>query len=319
MEFFKRKTNIDFLGIRKITAIISIVLIVSSFGFIFVKGLNWGLDFTGGYQIQVAYPHEASLKAIKKELIASGFSKAEVITFGSAKEVMIRLLPDETMNQKDNHFVSAEGQSYQEELKQNIQKALGSKAQITSVTYIGPEVGQELATNGLLAIVIAMICITAYIAFRFEFRFAVSAGIALLHDPIIILGVFALFQFEFDLTSLAAILAVIGFSLNDTVVIYDRVRENFRKMRKASVVEVVNRSVNDTMSRTIITSGLTFMVVLVLYLFGGPSIHYFSLALMLGIVVGTYSSIYVAGVLAVLFGLKREHLLAAPKVEDGLP
>ncbi|TNF65625.1 MAG: protein translocase subunit SecF [Gammaproteobacteria bacterium] len=319
MEFFKRKTNIDFMGIRKITAVISILLIVVSFGFIFIKGLNWGLDFTGGYQIQVEYAKAADLSQIKQQLRKSGFNQTEVITFGSAKEVMIRLMPTKEMNEAQKGIVSADGQSQQQLIKQKIQRALGSDASITAVNYIGPEVGAELATNGLLAIVIAMICIIAYIAFRFEFRFAVSAGIALLHDPIIILGVFAAFQFEFDLTSLAAILAVIGFSLNDTVVIYDRVRENFRKMRKASVIEVVNRSVNDTLSRTIITSGLTFVVVLVLFIAGGPSIHYFSLALMLGIAVGTYSSIYVAGVLAVLFGLKREHLLPAPKLEDGIP
>ncbi|MCF6765226.1 protein translocase subunit SecF [Thiotrichales bacterium 19S3-7] len=318
MEFFKRKTNIDFMGIRKITAIISILLIVVSFGFIFIKGLNWGLDFTGGYQIQVEYAKAADLGQIKQQLTKAKFTQTEVITFGSAKQVMIRLMPTKALDDNQKGFVSSKGESTQQLIKQKIQLALGNSANITAVNYIGPEVGAELATNGLLAIVIAMICIIAYIAFRFEFRFAVSAGIALLHDPIIILGVFAAFQLEFDLTSLAAILAVIGFSLNDTVVIYDRVRENFRKMRKASVIEVVNRSVNDTLSRTIITSGLTFVVVLVLFLAGGPSIHYFSLALMLGIIVGTYSSIYVAGVLAVLFGLKREHLLPAPKVEDGV-
>ena len=193
----------------------------------------------------------------------------------------------------------------------------GNDAAVVNLNYIGPQVGEELATNGVLALIVAMICIIGYIAFRFEMKFAISAGIALIHDPIVILGVFAWFQLEFTLTTLAAILAVIGYSLNDTVVIYDRVRENFRKMRKATVIEVVNRSVNDTLSRTIMTSGLTLIVVVVLYFLGGPSLHEFSLALTLGVIVGTYSSIYVAGVLAVLFGLKRESLLPPVKLEDG--
>lgn len=317
MEFFKRKTNIDFLGIRKITAIISILLIVVSFGFIFIKGLNWGLDFTGGYQIQVSYPETANIPEIKSQLVAHNFKRVEVITFGSTKSVMIRLLPTKKMTENSKTLITTKGESAQALMKDNIQIALGKKAHITGVNYIGPEVGAELATNGLLAIVIAMLCIIAYIAFRFEFRFALSAGIALLHDPIIILGVFAALQLEFNLTSLAAILAVIGYSLNDTVVIYDRIRENFRKLRKADVVEVVNRSVNDTLSRTIMTSGLTLIVVVVLYFLGGPSIHEFSLALILGVIIGTYSSIYIAGVLAVIFGLKREHLLPPPKIEEG--
>ncbi len=205
----------------------------------------------------------------------------------------------------------------QQYLKQQVENSLD--AQVQSVNYIGPQVGKELASNGVLAIIVAMVCILIYISARFEMKFGISACIALLHDPIVILGIFSAFQLEFDLTVLAAVLAVIGYSLNDTVVIYDRVRENFRKMRNASVVEVVNRSINDTLSRTILTSGLTMLVVVVLYLFGGSSVHNFSLALILGIVVGTYSSIYVASVVAVALGLNRESLLPKQVSKEDIP
>ncbi|WHN66626.1 protein translocase subunit SecF [Cysteiniphilum sp. QT6929] len=317
MEFFKRKTNIDFMGIRKWTAIVSIVLIGLSVIFLAVRGLNMGLDFTGGYQIQVNYNKAPSTQEVAKILARDGFPTAQVTTFGSSDSLMIKLPIQK--NENNQAVINQDGQSAQQLLKVKIEKSLGSQAQVTSLNYIGPQVGKELATNGLLALLVAMICIVGYIAFRFEMKFAISAGIALIHDPIIILGVFAAFQLEFTLTTLAAVLAVIGYSLNDTVVIYDRVRENFRKMRKASVIEVVNRSVNDTLSRTIMTSGLTLLVVVVLYFFGGPSLHEFSLALILGVIVGTYSSIYVAGVLAVLFGLKRESLLPPQRLDDDRP
>lgn len=314
MEFFKRHTSIDFMGIRKYTGIISVILFLGSIGCLLVNGLNWGIDFTGGYQIQVSYKQVPDISHVKKELDQAGLKRAEVITFGSAKNIMIRLLPGQY---QVDQSIDSDGQTPQQQLQQKLQNTLSNDANITAVNFIGPEVGQELATNGLLAIVVAMLCIIAYIAFRFELKFALSAGIALLHDPVVILGVFSALGLEFDLTSLAAILAVIGYSLNDTVVIYDRVRENFRKMRKATAYQVMNRSVNDTLSRTIMTSGLTLIVVVVLFFLGGPSIHEFSLALILGVIVGTYSSIYVAGTLAVVFGLKRESLLVPPKPQDG--
>lgn len=317
MEFFKRKTNIDFMGIRKWTAVVSVVLIGLSFIFLFARGLNMGLDFTGGYQIQVNYQSTPSTQEVAKTLEKMGFSAVEVTTFGSSDSLMIKLSAPKGENEQST--INQDGQSTQQLLQQQVEAALGQQAHVTSLNYIGPQVGKELATNGLLALIVAMICIIGYIAFRFEMKFAISAGIALLHDPILILGVFSAFQLEFSQVTLAALLAVIGFSLNDTVVIYDRVRENFRKMRKASVIEVMNRSINDTLSRTIITSGLTLLVVVVLYFFGGPSLHEFSLALILGVIVGTYSSIYVAGVLAVLFGLKRESLLPPQKLEEDRP
>ncbi len=317
MEFFKKKTDFDFMGIRKWTALVSIILIGISIVFLAVRGLNMGLDFTGGYQIQVNYTQAPSTSDVNNRLKGAGLSGAQVTTFGSSDSLMIKL-PVEQKG-KNQGAINQDGESVQQALKAEVSKALGTQATVASLNYIGPQVGKELATNGLLALIVAMICIVGYIAFRFEMKFALSAGIALIHDPIVILGVFSAFQLEFNLITLAAVLAVIGFSLNDTVVIYDRVRENFRKMRKASVIEVINRSVNDTLSRTIMTSGLTLLVVVVLFFFGGPSLHEFSLALILGVIVGTYSSIYVAGVLAVLFGLKRESLLPAAKIEDGRP
>ncbi|MBK2123918.1 protein translocase subunit SecF [Fangia hongkongensis] len=317
MEFFKKKTDFDFMGIRKWTALVSIILIGISIAFLAVRGLNMGLDFTGGYQIQVNYTQTPSTTDVTNRLKGAGLSGAQVTTFGSSDSLMIKL-PVEQKG-KNQGAINQDGESVQQALKAEVSKALGTQATVASLNYIGPQVGKELATNGLLALIVAMICIVGYIAFRFEMKFALSAGIALIHDPIVILGVFSAFQLEFNLITLAAVLAVIGFSLNDTVVIYDRVRENFRKMRKASVIEVINRSVNDTLSRTIMTSGLTLLVVVVLFFFGGPSLHEFSLALILGVIIGTYSSIYVAGVLAVLFGLKRESLLPTAKIEDGRP
>ncbi|MDF2690353.1 MAG: preprotein translocase subunit SecF [Gammaproteobacteria bacterium] len=316
MEFFKQKTNIDFLGIRKWSWLLSALLIIASFVSLGVRGINWGLDFTGGYSIQVHYQNQPNLDQVHSQLAQAGLSHVDVVTFGSTKDLMLSLSPSQDMQ---NQIVSAQGQSEQEQLASQVQSALGSSVQIVAVNYTGPEVGAELAQRGMLAMLIAVLAIMAYIALRFEMRFAVSAAIALAHDPIIIMGIFSVFQLKFDLTALAAVLAVIGYSLNDTVVVYDRIRENFRKMRKAGVEEVVNRAINDTLSRTIMTSGLTFIVVTVLFLLGGPSIHYFSLALMIGVIVGTYSSIYIAGALAVLFGLNRQALVPSPKQVDDRP
>lgn len=311
MEFFKQKTQIDFLGIKKYTTILSVIMIIVSLFFIFTKGLNLGLDFTGGYQVQVHTSQAVDSGALTDKLEKAGYKHADVTTFGENNNYLIKFAPDE-VNTKSQDLNQA-----QQLLKKDVEQALNAK--VESVNYIGPQVGKELASNGILAIIIALVCILIYISARFEMKFGISACLALLHDPIVILGVFAAFQFEFDLTVLAAVLAVIGYSLNDTVVIYDRVRENFRKMRKASVTEVVNRGINDTLSRTILTSGLTMLVVAVLFFFGGSSVHYFSLALMLGIVIGTYSSIYVAGVVAVVLGLNRESLLPKQIPTDDAP
>ena len=315
MEFFK-KTKIDFLGIKNITGVISIVLCVLSLISLSIKGINFDLDFTGGYSVEASYPQEISPDKVREQLHNAGFGHSKVVNFGSAKRIKITMLPKKYMK---THTVKATGQTIQDSLKKHVQSVLGSDAKIDGINFIGPDVGKELTQKGILAIFIAVLATMIYIALRFDLKFAISSAVALAHDPIIILGIFSICQFSFDLNVLAAILAAIGFSLNDTVVVYDRVRENFRSMRTSSVKEVINRAINDTLSRTIITSGLTLIVVVVLFVCGGPSIHYFSLALIIGIIVGTYSSIYVAGALAVVLGLSRESLFPPQRAVDNTP
>lgn len=300
MEFFKQNTKIDFMAQRKWAAIVSSILFILSILSLITYGLNWGLDFTGGTQIQVGFTQEANLNQIRENLDKAGFKEAVVISYGTSKDVLITLAPKGT-----------EDKNREVMLKQIAEALPGGKIQ--QVDYIGPQVGQELATKGILAIVIALLGTMIYIAFRFEFRFAVGAAVALIHDPILILGVFSFYQIEFNLIALAAVLTVIGYSLNDTIVIFDRIRENFRKLRKASPVDVVNQAINQTLSRTIMTSVLTLIVVFALFFLGGSMLHGFSLALIIGIIVGTYSSIYVAGSLSLALGLNRQHLLPMPK------
>jgi preprotein translocase subunit SecF len=314
MEFFSNKTNIDFLGLRKWSWAFSLFFIFLSLGSLATRGMNWGLDFTGGYSIEVHFQSAPNIDQVHHALAGVGLSHANVVTFGSTKDLMLSFSPKELA---DNGS-SVDNAALQNAITQKIEAALPA-ASITQVSYTGSEVGGELAQTGVLAMLVAIIAIMLYIALRFEMKFAVSAALALAHDPIIILGVFSLFQIRFDLTALAAVLAVIGYSLNDTIVVYDRIRENFRLMRTVSIIEVVNRAINDTLSRTIMTSGLTFIVVLVLFLLGGASIHIFALALMIGVVVGTYSSIYIAGALAVLMGLDRNAFIPKEKETDGLP
>jgi len=315
MEFFKQKTQINFLGIRRWTYALSLVLIIASFASIAIRGINWGLDFTGGYAIQISYQAMPNLNQVRYDLKRVGIEHVDVVTFGSPRDLRITLAPEHGSQE----VVASDNNTTQEQLAKTVQTALGSQAQITQVSYTGPQVGAELAQSGLLAMVVLLIAIIVYIAMRFEMRFAISSAIALAHDPIIIMGIFSFFQLRFDLTALAAVLAVIGYSLNDTVVVYDRVRENFRKMRRSTVAEVVNRAINDTLSRTIITSGLTLIVVVVLFFLGGPTMRDFSLALIIGVAIGTYSSIYVAGALAVALGLDRQALLPRVKVTSDEP
>ena len=298
MEFFKKRTNIDFMALRKWTAALSCVLFLGSIGSLMFNGLNWGLDFLGGVQIQVAYEQPANLEGIRNALNQAGLDQAVVQSYGSARDVLISLPPE-----KDNNS---------QQLSQTILKILPG-AQLQRQEYVGPEVGAELANKGALAFIVALLATMTYIAIRFEWRFAVSAAVALIHDPILILGVFSFYHIEFNLTALAAVLAVIGYSLNDTIVIYDRVRENFRRVRKSSSLEIMNLSINQTLSRTVMTSAATLVVVMMLLIFGGAMIHNFALALTIGIAVGTYSSIYVAGALAVALGLSRADLL--PRVK----
>ncbi|MEN9471758.1 MAG: protein translocase subunit SecF [Candidatus Aquirickettsiella gammari] len=303
MEFFKRQTQINFLGLRRWAVGLSLLLMLISAASLLTKGLNWGLDFTGGSQLQISFTHPADIPSLRQQLAAAGFKDILVQSYGTSQDVLISLAPHQTT---------------QHDLSAQIINALPG-AELKQIEFIGPQVGHELATQGALAVFIALLGIMIYIALRFEYRFAIGAAVALIHDPIIILGIFSLFHIEFNLTALAAILAVIGYSLNDSIVIFDRIRENFRKLRKGSAVEVVNLSINQTLSRTIMTSATTLLVVVSLCIFGGTMIHSFALALVIGIVVGTYSSIYVAGTLAVALGLDRRNFLPPLKVVDDRP
>lgn len=301
MEFFKKKTDINFLGLRKWTAVLSAVLFTCAIVSLAVKGLNWGLDFTGGTQIQVSYPTPANLIQVRQELNQAGFQEAVVQSYGTSKQALISIAPKAGESQR--------------EIKAEISNALPN-ATIERMEYVGPQVGKEMETKGFLAILIALLGTMIYIAIRFEYRFAIGSAVALVHDPVLILGLFSFFHWEFNLNVLAAVLAVIGYSLNDTIVIFDRIRENFRKLRKGTPIEVVNLSINQTLSRTIMTSATTLVVVTALFVYGGNMIHGFALALIIGIIVGTYSSIYVAGALAVALGLNREDLM--PTIREAI-
>ncbi len=310
MEFFKHNTQINFMAQRKWAAMISIILFLFSMGALLMHGLNWGLDFTGGTQIQLSYPKAADLASIRDKLEAAGYPEAVVISYGTSKDVLVTLVPkDKTV---------ALDKAMQEKMVQEVTGAL-QDAKVNEVNYIGPQVGKEMTSKSLLAIFFALMGTMVYIAFRFDMRFAISSTVALIHDPVLILGVFSYFNIEFNLIALAAVLTVIGYSLNDTIVIFDRVRENFRKMRKSDAVDVMNVSINQTLSRTIMTSAVTLIVVLCLFLLGGSLLHGFALALMIGIVVGTYSSIYVAGSLTIALGLTRHHLIPQLKAVDNRP
>lgn len=300
MEFFNPNSNVDFMGARKWAALMSILIFAISIGALVVNGLKWGLDFTGGTQIEVSYKNAADLNTIRDDLYNIGFKEAQVVSYGTSKDVLISIAPRSDIDQMM--------------LVDKLMKALpGATKQ--RVDFVGPQVGKELATKGILAIVVSLLATMIYIAMRFEYRLAFSSAVALVHDPILILGVFALFGIEFDLKALAGLLAVIGYSLNDTIVVFDRVRENFIKIRRSTPIEIMNTSINQTLSRTIMTSVLTLFVVVALFVYGGETIHGFALALILGIVVGTYSSIYIAGALAVVMGLDRKDFLPSQRKE----
>lgn len=311
MEFFKHNTTIDFMAQRKWAAILSVTLCILSLLSLALFGLNKGLDFTGGVQIQLSYPQAAQLADIHARLDHAGFPEAVVISYGTSKDVLVTLVP------KDKNPDMMNEKSQAGMVKQLIAALPG--ATVAQVNYIGPQVGKEMESKGLIAIIVALLGTMVYIAFRFDMRFAIGSTVALLHDPIIILGIFAFWRIEFNLIALAAVLTVIGYSLNDTIVIFDRVRENFRKFRKYDALEVMNLSINQTLSRTIMTSALTLMVVFALFFLGGSLLHGFALALIIGIIVGTYSSIYVAGSLSISLGLTRQHLIPQPRTVDERP
>jgi preprotein translocase subunit SecF len=307
MEFFKHHTQINFMAQRKGAAILSLILFFLSLLSLFMNHLRLGLDFTGGTQAQLSFTQPADLNQIRDRLQSAGFTEAIVNSYGTSKDVLVSLVPKK-MAEKDANKET----NKKDEIMRQISSALPD-AKIQQVDYVGPQVGQELATKGALAVVIALLGTMIYIALRFEWRFAISSTVALIHDPVLILGIFSFFHLEFNLITLAALLTVIGYSLNDTIVIFDRIRENFRKLRKAASVEVINQSINQTLSRTIMTSALALLVVLALFFLGGSMLHGFALAMIIGIVVGTYSSIYVAGSLSLFLKITRQHLLPVTK------
>ncbi|MCG7948854.1 MAG: protein translocase subunit SecF, partial [Candidatus Thiodiazotropha taylori] len=283
MQILNKGTYLDLMGKRQLAIYFSSALLLIAIGAIIARGLNLGIDFTGGTLVEVKYPEAIELAVVREALDKDGFSEAVVQHFGTPQEVLVRLAPQEGMESaelSDRAFRAMQG--------------INSEAELRRVEFVGPQVGEELTEKGGLAMLYALIGILIYVGLRFEYRFAVGSVIALIHDVLITVGFFALFHVEFDLPVLAAVLAVIGYSLNDTIVVFDRIRENFRKMRKGETVEIINTSVKQTLSRTLITSGTTLLVLIALFLFGGEIIHGFALALIVGVVIGTYSSIYVA-------------------------
>ncbi len=303
MEMIKTKTKIDFVGQRGFALLFSIVLLSISIGSMIVQGFNLGLDFSGGILIQLEFSKTADLKTIRTTLENEGIDDAVVQNFGSTKEVVIRLAPKEEESDSD---ISAR-------IIGILEAQIDEGIQLQRVEFVGPQIGAELTRKGGEALLYALIGILIYVWVRFEWRFSVGSIAALSHDVIITLGAFSLFQFSFDLTVLAAILAVIGYSLNDTIVVFDRVRENFRTVRKSDAVSIMNLSVNQMLSRTIMTSLTTLLVLVSLFIYGGEIIHGFAMALIIGVVIGTYSSIYVAGSAALLLGISKQDLMPVEK------
>jgi len=294
---------IDFMAHRKLAMIISLVLVVGSIAGILVKGLNFGVDFTGGTIIEIAYEKPADVNGIRDALQKSGYEEAIVQNFGSAEDILIRIAPIEGMQSAkiSNKVIDA------------LKADSSDTFDLRRVEFVGPQVGDELTEDGALSVIYALIGILIYVALRFEFRFSVGSVAALIHDVAITVGVFAWTQIQFDLTVLAALLAVIGYSLNDTIVVFDRVRENFRTVRDGTPVDVTNLAVNQMLARTIMTSLTTLVVLISLFIFGGEIIHNFALALIIGVVVGTYSSTYIASAVALSLGVSKEDLMKPVK------
>lgn len=303
MSFLNEDTSYDFLKIRKFAFALSAILIIASIVSFFTKGLNYGLDFTGGTLVEVGYEQDADLPKIRQQLDDININGAVVQNFGSAKVVQIRMpQQDHIENAKVSDVVLATLASD------------GSKVIKRDQSFVGPVVGEELKEQGGLAMIVALICIMIYVALRFEWKFSVGSVAALAHDVIIVVGFFSITSVEFDLTVLAALLAVIGYSLNDTIVVFDRIRENFLLMRKATPEEVINNSINLTLSRTVMTSLTTMLVLLALFFFGGQTIHSFAEALIVGVLIGTYSSVFIASPTTLALGVSKEDLMP-PEIE----
>ena len=305
MEFFRIKRDIPFMSWGKYTTAISLATFILSVFFLVSKGLNRGVDFTGGTVMEVGYSQTADLNRVRDVVAKLGMGDASVQNFGTSRDVLIRL--------------PAKPEISSARLSETVMAALqqdDKTVEMRRVEFVGPQVGEELVENGALALLVVSFGIVAYLAMRFEWKFGVAGIIANLHDVVIILGFFAFFQWEFSLTVLAAILAILGYSVNESVVIFDRIRENFRKMRKATVAQTIDNAITRTMSRTIITHGSTQMVVVSMLLFGGEALHYFALALTIGILFGIYSSVLVASPILMLLGVTREDLVKPEKKKE---
>ena len=304
----KPKTMFKLMEKRRIAALCSAVLIIVSLTSLVTRGLNLGIDFTGGTLVEVGFSESVELDKLRNSLAGTEFSEATVQYFGSAKDILIRVAPKED---KNSTAISAELMA--------LLSTDGEQAELRRQEFVGPQVGEELTEDGGLAMLAALAMIMAYVAVRFQMRFSVGAIAALAHDVIIVIGFFSITQLNFDLTVLAAILAVIGYSLNDTIVVYDRIRENFRRMRKESAFDVLNISLNQTISRTIITSLTTLLVLSALFFVGGEIIHSFSAALIIGVMIGTYSSIYIASPVILALGVSKQDLMPVEKEGADLP
>ena len=293
------KQELDFLGKRKFTMILSAILLIVSIASLAINGLKLGIDFTGGTLIEVGYKQAADISLLRNTLEKNGFEDATVQNFGTTRDVLIRLKPIEGVS---NVELSTQ-------ILAAVNKDSAEKAEVRRVEFVGPQVGDELAEDGGLALLYSLFGILIYVAWRFEYKFALGSVAALGHDVLITLGFFSLLQLEFDLTVLAAILAVIGYSLNDTIVVYDRIRENFRSLRQDSSEEIMNISLNQTLSRTLMTSVTTALVLIALAVLGGEIIHNFAIALLVGVGIGTYSSIFIASPVVLSLGISKEDLM----------
>jgi preprotein translocase subunit SecF len=313
MELFKIKNDIPFMKHAKVFNVISLLTFLAAVFFLFVKGLNLSVEFTGGVLVEASYAQPADLEKIRQGLHAVGVEEPQVQHFGTSRDVLIRLADKDLRK----GTIGSEGKLDSPALTDRVLNLGGSKVELKRVEFVGPQVGRELAEHGVIALMVVIIGIVIYLAFRFEWKFAVSAIIANLHDVVIILGCFALFQWEFSLSVLAAVLAVLGYSVNESVVVFDRIRETFKKSRKMTVPETIDHAITRTISRTVITHGSTQIMVCSMLFFGGPTLHYFAVALTIGILFGIYSSVLVASPLVMWFGLSREDLVKPVKKDEG--
>lgn len=312
MEFFHKVTRFPFMNTRKVWYGLSAFLILSSLALVAVRGLNLGVDFTGGVTVETNFPQAPNIDRLRRALASSGVAAAQVQAFGSSRDILVRLPPDP----------GAKGDQIGARIME-IFSGIDPGVKLQSTEVVGPQVGQELFVKGGWALVATLVLIAIYVLLRFTFKLAMGAIFAVLHDPICVLGFFALTQMTFDLTAISAILAVIGYSLNDTVIVFDRVRERARVVRKLSIAQVIDESINQTLSRTLMTKLVTLLVVVALLIWGGETLHGFSAALVIGIIAGTYSSIYISAALALDFGLRTDDLMerkqTKPEEVDGLP